>query len=670
MSGNRIDYLTYAWTDVNAEDEEGIESGNCFIGNGLISEELAIDTFIFTIFSRCRAYLYYAPSDYDFYETSDGKLLMARVSDDDLSKYTYGAPVMYYHKDVLIGKFYVKDVVKKGNRYTFTCVSAIGILAGLKHYGGIYKNVTVGDIVENLFGGIVEYTIAPEAAAIEIYDGFLPVADRRENTQQVFFAYGLSMAKNTDGSPHITFMTASTTAAISDDRLYDDGEIAYDTPASGANVTEHSYNALTTDTAKTLFDNTDGSGEVTDKTVEFDAPCHTLVASGTLTISSSGDNYAVVSGTGTLSGKVYTHQKKVITKSIPGATTKKELDVDEATMVTLANSEYVADRVLAYYSASKTIPVGLIVGTERPGAHISFNDPDDEPVEGFLQSLDINLSPSTLKAAANFVIGYKPTGYGNFYSESILLTGTGTWTAPDKNGDGSPYEIRAVLFQGGQGGLVGNNGVNSALGSGIGGVGGSGGIGGAGGKILNVSLTVTPGHTYSFYCGLGGAPSTAGEETTFDTLTSSDGIASVAGFTDIFTGERFATNGTGGVDGGHGKTYNEAGVTVTHNGITYDPGANGANYGTKIGGGGGGAAVGQNGGVGGGADTLNHGRGGTGANAIIAGENATSYGSGGGGGNGGGGGGFTGATYTIAYGHGGTGGLGGVGGPGAVLIYI
>lgn len=607
MIGNKIDYLTYSWTDANAEDEEGIQNGNCILGNGLIGEELAIDTLIFTIYSRCRAAVYYAPADFGFYETDDDKLLMARFSDDDLSKYVYGTPVRYYHNDTLIGKFFVDHVVKKGNRYTFNCISAVGILAGLKHFGGIYKTGTVGDLIEDLLSGTIEYTVTEAVAAIPVYDGFLPIADKRENLQQILFAYGLGISKDVDGTPHIDFLTDTSPVTLSDDIFYDDGEISGDTPVSTVHLTEHSYGALASDTLKTLFDNTDGSGEVTDKTVEFPEPCHSLAVTGTLTYGLHGDNYAVVSGTGTLTGKEYTHQKKIVTKTDPDATTLKELDVSDATLVTLANSENVLGRVFSFYSAIKTVPISICVNDERPGMYAVFSDPDDELTEGFLQALNIKLSRSTLKARATFIIGYRPTGFGNNYGESVLLTGAGTWTAPDKNGDGSPYSVRLILMQGGQGGPgghVGDAGTSSGPGTG-----GAPGAGGPGGKILNVTLLVTPGQAYTFSCGTGGiggasgTAGTAGTETTFDSLSSATGVTSEMGFRDSFTSDTYAARGlTGELAGGTGTGVGGVGLDVTKDGVTHHPGANGSpytNYGvTAYGGFGGGAASAGNGGTG------------------------------------------------------------------------
>jgi hypothetical protein len=41
-------------------------------------------------------------------------------------------------------------------------------------------------------------------------------------------------------------------------------------------------------------------------------PYHDLVASENLTIVESGDNYAILTGTGTLTGQAYTHQTNIV----------------------------------------------------------------------------------------------------------------------------------------------------------------------------------------------------------------------------------------------------------------------------------------------------------------------------------------------------------------------
>jgi len=694
VSGDKIIYLDHEWTDA---DDEGIEDGNCYIDTDLIGDELPINTFEFTIRSRIGAWLPYQMADGKLFTTADGKLFLVRESDEDLTKYTYGTPVYYFRDEALFRTFFVETVSRvKKQFYYFSTISIIGILEGITHYGGLYEGETVYEVLTDLLGGRVGFTVDPEVADIPVH-GLLPVASIRANLHQLIFAEGLHMDELPTAALHFTFLNNAETAVINDDRLYDDGEIDAEPPATGAEVTEYSYVALDSDDVITLFDNTDGSGAVTDKPVIFKEPCHDLVTTGTLTYSAHGVNYAIVSGTGTLSGKAYTELTTVITKTIPGASTIKIISIRDFTLISAANSENVADRVLAYNANARTIPNGLIVGPERPGKAVQFSDPYDDFAEGFLKSLDISLSRTVLRATANFVIGYTPTGYGNFYNNFAILTGSGYWTVPP-----GVYKIRVILFAGGQGGFGGSNGQTStpAVYS-YGALGGEGGAPGLGGKILNITLPVTPGDQLSFLCGVGGEGGTAetageyGTDTTFAGLSSADGILIEGGFLNIFNGQRYGYAGTeygvaGGQGRGSGLVGGSGGTTVTFNGATYSPGAVGNTithpqypYTDRYyayGGGGGGPAVGANGSNGGDgafvSGYLNHGAGGQGANAVER-QPEANYGQGGPGGHGGGGGGGRASdNQDYQYEHAGGGGLGGLGGigarggPGAVLIYL
>lgn len=622
---------------------EELRSGSCYIAEGIAGEELAVDT------------------------------LEAEVeSADDLTVLAYGTAADYTHDGDLIGRFYLSSVKRTGaSRYALSCVSAIGLLDGSRHRGGLYTGQTVGEALEDIIESIVPYTVNAQAASVRLY-GWLPYATRRENLHQVLFATGASLKKDGSGELEITFLTASDPSAISADRIYLGGSIDYKTPATEVQVTEHSYFASANDATNTLFDNTDGSGAVSAQLVTFDGPHHDLTATSGLTIVDSGVNYAVLTGTGTLTGSAYTHQTKIITKAAEGAAgAENVVSVSDATLVSLVNSENVAERVLAYYSAAYHATVGLVVGAERPGDPVSYTNPFGEEDTGLIKSMDINLS-NTLKADTVITSGYDPSAGGNYFEHVVVLTGSGTWNPPaeliGKKG-------RAVLIGGPDGGDGGGNGgagvsvsmsalsyqgstVNKSPGNG--GAGGKGGAGKPGGKVLSENFEITGPITYS--AGVGGAAGAAGggrggtgTESVFGALTSANGAPAVAGFVEIITGEVYALPGTDGADGAAGGNGGSAGARGT-DGKDSDTAAGGSSVSgwsqssswvgtSKCGGsGGGGAAYNTPGGN----AVYSYGSGSTGgAGASPAARTPhTALGSGGHGGHGGGGGGGgAGASY-------------------------
>lgn len=80
--------------------------------------------------------------------------------------------------------------------------------------------------------------------------------------------------------------------------------------------------------------------------------------------------------------------------------------------------------------------------------------------------------------------------------QSYTTAGTYTWTAPDRNGDGSDYEISVVIVGGGGSGGASKRWHTTeywALAS-----------GGGSGYLKYIKITVTPGQTYTVVVGVGG----------------------------------------------------------------------------------------------------------------------------------------------------------------------
>ena len=525
---------------------------------------------------------------------------------------------------------------------------------------------------------------------IHIY-GWLPVDTRRNNLHQLLFSCGVTVTKDADGNMVFGFPDTETVKDIPDDCIFLGGNVDHMTPATRVEVTEHAFMRLPSDETVILYDNTDGSGAADNTQIIFqEAPVYDLKVSGSLRIIESGVNYAVVSGTGVLTGKKYTHTTKIISKESDAIGDKKTVSVTDATLVNVANSANVANRILSYYASARTISADIKVDGEKPGDQVSFSDPFGEPETAFISSMDINAS-SFLRAACELVTGYTPVGQGNNYTHVAVLTGSGTW---EHTGT-----VRAVLISGGDGGWSGcdaTEGTHSWDKMGTPGTGGVPGQHGRGGRILSVTLEISGRIAYA--CGVGGAgginngatsnPGEYGTDTTFGAYTTADGERSQSGTVNLFSGEVLALDGLDGLAGGDGASQDSEGGTVTaYNGVTYIPGEKGADetesgYGTGYGGYGGGPAVGANGGNGkngrgsylnGVLQNMNGGDGGKGADADTP-PDASKYGCGGNGGNGGGGGGQGGYCDDSDgdYGNQGTPGAGSDGsrgGDGCIIVY-
>lgn len=573
-------------------DDTQIKGGNVFISTSLACDDLAIDTLDTNIDFSGYQNTKFVPKNSSGLLTKS-KLLFCvqpsiRILATDPSQFVYGQKVEYYRDNVLFASFYMISINRVNKFvYAISCVSAIGLLENEMHYGGIYTGQTVPSVLSDIMGGIVSYTLDSAFNNVRVY-GWLPIGTRRENLQQLLFAEGGSVFKNTNGTLRFAPLKNENENPLADNRVYMGGDVKYHGKITSVSITEHTYTAYSSDKESTLFEGnvlaeqitTPKGSKVSGTIITFNAPMHNLAVSGA-TILESGANYAVLGASTAckLTGKEYTHTTRVVSKSDSTATRAvvsaedNEAVVKDATLVTLVNVESVADRIYSYYKASRTVETGLVVGNERPGSKVTLNDPFGEPATGFIQSMDINIS-NTLKAISRIVAGFVPTDTGNYYTHSIVITSNRNWTVPEE----CKGKIRVVLISGGQGGGGGQRGGSSTqvtvsytssslvpiptsgYGLGLPGKGGAGGTAGHGGRILQATLNVEVGQVLAVQIGTGGAggaPGTSsgseGGETKIGSLTSSDGSYSDLGYVDSLTGIQYAAKGKSGLAGGNGS---------------------------------------------------------------------------------------------------------------------
>ena len=615
-----------------------------------------------------------------------------------------------------VGVFYLDSVSQLGAQlYKLQMVSPLGLLERRGHVGGCYVNKNAKDLIEEICGDVSVSVEAPFDAAT--VNGWLPYASpanengaqsgtAKDNLMQVLFAINASLREDENGTLHICNLDTRTASVIDADRIFRGGyEIEHSQPVSEIVLTEHSFvdvSATATENEReVLFDGTATSGQ----RVIFSAPMSGLRVTGTLTITDSGANYAVLgAGTGTLTGVPYLHLEREIAQTVTGGAALNKVTISDATLVGILNSGSVISRLSAYYAQTKTMTAEVLLDWERPGDVISIFD---KITNSMLTATIAKISPEnysqTLRGTISALVGFLPWNEGSYTDHADVLTGSGTFIVP-----AGVMTLTVVLIGGGAGGGAGEDGEDAPEASSSSsqesdgdttfytisggastpsfGEGGAHGNPGEGGRVLKATITTTPQTVFAYSCGEGGRgekkdgtqAAEAGGATLFDTLTSASGDAT--GYYDPISQTRFGGAGETGIAGGRGAGYDKDGVltpppTITVDGVTFRPGADGESvtsgpagvynreYGSfqaySSGSFGGGAASGGNG-----ADGLN-GRasaywdgayglsaaGGRGADAIAP-EDASEHGKGGSGGNGGGGGGsnsFTRCRNSVQY---------------------
>lgn len=608
----------------------------------------------------------------------------------------YGDVVTLYSENSgMLVKMYVESVDRVAkNVYRINATSAVGLLIRRKHFGGIYEGVLAEDLLLELFDGI-SFSVGENAGKALIY-GHLPIATARDNLHYLIQALGASILKDSNGDVLIDYIDPTTVVSIPASKTAMGGSVTYNSHATSVIVVEHSFLKTALDEEVMLFDNT-AEAAVTDKVIVFDDPCYDLVASG-LTISESGANYAIVSGLGTLTGKVYTHTREERMQATDATGDENIVAVRDNELINTLNSSALAERLANYYGAANSASVEVAGSGYYAGHHILFTNVYGEQSEGFVEEADTSLSIGIDKTALKICTDYMAGPFGPDYDAFEIIDEAGAWSVPPEM---AGKKVKVCLFggaRGGQAGFDGANGTQSASGDPSGAQGGAGGAGGQGFMFYAEEIELTEA-SYNVVIGTGGAGGAAngalgalGGATAFGSL-STDSGSEILQYLNLISGGIYGLAGDTGIAGGNGGQSKYigygglAGGDVVYENVTYHGGAGGG-YGQVYnddyfyGGGGGGAAAENDGADCTGPVETTYGTGvkfggGAGADAIAP-LQSDGYAEGGAGGNGGGGGGTAGRwvywaggsyeTQVYTAGVGGKGSAGGQGADGFVLI--
>lgn len=535
MAKNKIVYASYIFSD----DDETLRSGNEYQITSLIADELQADTIE----------------------------LEVKCSDKNIVVFTENAPLQYYRENLLRSTYYVQSIKRiGGDKYTIQADSAMGLLMKRLHVGGICTGQTVKEVVNEICGNI-PILVKTVFADTKLY-GWLPYckppeSSARNNLAQVLYAIGAALTTDNNGVLRVEPLWDGVSSSIGETRMYFDGSVETEKPISAVTVTEHQYIAGTDE--KELFSGTSQQGDI----ITFSEPMHSLIATG-FTILESGANYAKISsGSGSLKGKTYIHNTRLVTQTVTENAAENVKSVTDATLVSLVNSSAVAKRLADYYKCRETITNGIVSGQEKPGHVVSVYHPYDKcMVSACIVSLDTTMS-GTLKSDMTALVGFSPPqpDISEYYDTMEILTGSGEWTIP-----AGVTSYTRVLIGAAQGGRAGRKGADAASGQSfsdgdyrgytlaLGGAGGEGGEPGAGGKVLVENITgVSAGDKVAYSCGVGGEGSadpdtdgSPGTATTMGNASSDSGASSDAGYADPITGKIYAALGLQGLPGGDG----------------------------------------------------------------------------------------------------------------------
>ncbi|MBU5627702.1 hypothetical protein KQI82_12360 [Oscillibacter sp. MSJ-2] len=124
----------------------------------------------------------------------------------------------------------------------------------------------------------------------------------------------------------------------------------------------------------------------------------------------------------------------------------------------------------------------------------------------------------------------QPSGFF-MYNKSIVLTGSGTWTAPS-----GITSLGIIVVGGGDGGTSGTDGTWDTA--------GVDGTNGNGGKVFSAQISINNGQSFTYSAGAGGAIGAVGSASIFGIYTSASGNIYDYGYMDINNGNVYGRSGT------------------------------------------------------------------------------------------------------------------------------
>ena len=558
--------------------------------------------------------------------------VLGRYWFDLLSAVSYRTPVWYTQEypdgTTSIRKYYWKCLEREQTgplEFDITAQSDIGILDSVYSNGGLYNGEILKSVLADLIGGsaasnaetnaivlyssdgIIPYAIDAELAEIPVH-GWLPAKSGqkrqsvRDNLHALVLALGLTLRRDAEQNLWFTRLPTSGKNLLNN-KIFQGMSAPLGENVSCVEITEHQFFESANDETVTLFDNTINSDMAENTKILFDkAPCYDLRVMkrtivdgkeklvedvGNNLLVDNGPNYAVLNGSGILTGKVYAHTLRIVSAGTGNNTEGQTATVDNIGVINALNSVNVCRRLYLLYNKARTVSMSIKRNGEKPGDLISFSDIYGDSRSGYLTEMDNSVtsferSECQILTASDKELAQIRNLYGNIYHYSRILTGSGSFTVPEFM-DGEM--IRVILIGGGSGGASGIHGQDGADGGNSGAKGGVGGSGGEGGKIRIVDVQLSAGEQFSFSCGSGGmggqasdtlvngvytsVPGNPGADSSFGEYNTRNAAHSILGQRNPLTGIVYATPGVNGVAGGKsGPSHGDE--TVFWNTLEYE----------------------------------------------------------------------------------------------------
>jgi len=280
------------------------------------------------------------------------------------------------------------------NSLKLTAVDKIGIIDKTNFYGGIYSNILSGELIAQIMGSAgAEYDLDESLRDIPL-SGHLPIASHRAALQQVALVIGAYVDCSRSDVIKIYSPPMVASILVERSRIFLGSSIGLRELVTGVNVISHRFvkNQESTD----LLEDTLPAGQYE---ITFSSPAHSLGISSGASIIESSANYAIINveraGEVVLTGLGYTDSQIVFkkrAKSLSANAAQNTLSVENATLVSAANANDIAERIYNYYQKRYEFNFEVVANGEENGDYVMVNSLRGEYLRGGIESMEINLT--------------------------------------------------------------------------------------------------------------------------------------------------------------------------------------------------------------------------------------------------------------------------------------
>lgn len=355
----------------------------------LLSSEIPINTLDFTIYS--------ADDDFNILNPQGVYTLLQQRQKLEVTEI-----LIKENKKIPMGTFYLDTWKNKNDKQMdISAIDLVGVIDKTDFNGGIYVNVTAGEILEEIFASAglssEDYEI-PENLASIVLNGYLPICTHRKALQQVVFAIGA--VADCSRSSKVKIYTVEDVENVEDRAIIDKGnrtqgslEIKQNEIVTGVSVNAHNYTKTTT--AEKLYEGTLDAGKTT---IKFNSPVYNISCTGG-TIVESNCNYAIVScnveSNVVINGYKYEDNLQEYLVELENVTeieTKNILKIENAYLVSKSNAKAIATKILEYYKETYTTKLEFLLGDEILTQDLEVDQSYNKLLVGHANKFDIDLT--------------------------------------------------------------------------------------------------------------------------------------------------------------------------------------------------------------------------------------------------------------------------------------